>query len=32
VEDPDERGLVEVALEADAGESFQLGGVRFSVQ
>jgi hypothetical protein len=32
VEDPDERGLVEVLLEADGGEPFQLGGVRFSFQ
>ena len=32
VEDPDERGLVEVLLEADDGEPFQLGGVRFSFQ
>jgi hypothetical protein len=32
VEDPDERGLVEVVLDADGVESFQLGGVRFSVQ
>ena len=32
VEDPDERGLVEVVLEAGGGESFQLGGVRFTVQ